>query len=267
MPLLAIPFPMIDPVAVSFGPLVIRWYALAYIGGLILGWWYARALVRRADLWGAVKSPSEESLDDLLVYMALGVVIGGRLGEVVFYQLPYFLENPAEVFQVWRGGMSFHGGMIGAAVAAWFFARSKGIGLLSVFDLCSTVVPIGIFLGRIANFINSELWGRETDVPWAVVFPNGGPVGRHPSQLYEAVLEGALLLIVLAIAARRLGFQKPGRLTGVFGIGYGLARFVSEFFREPDEHIGFLFGGWLTMGMLLSLPVAAVGLWLYRRAR
>lgn len=267
MPLFAIPFPIIDPIAVSIGPLAIRWYALAYIGGLMLGWWYARTLVRSPALWGGVKAPSEPDLDDLLVYMALGIVIGGRLGEVVFYNLPYFLQNPTEILQVWRGGMSFHGGLIGAALAAMLFARNKGLLTLSVFDLCSTVVPIGLLLGRIANFVNSELWGRATDVPWAVVFPNGGPVPRHPSQLYEAVLEGLVLLVALWVAARRFGFRNPGRLSGMFGMGYGIARFVVEFFREPDDHIGFLFGGWLTMGMLLSLPVFAAGLWLYLRAR
>ncbi|HRK24708.1 MAG TPA: prolipoprotein diacylglyceryl transferase [Beijerinckiaceae bacterium] len=265
--MLAIPFPMIDPIAVSIGPLVIRWYALAYIGGLLVGWWYARRLVRQGALWGTVTRPSEVALDDLIVYMALGVVIGGRLGEVVFYNLPYYLAHPAEILQVWRGGMSFHGGLIGAAVAAVLFARKAGVLTLTVFDLCSTVVPVGLLLGRVANFINAELWGRISDVPWAVIFPNAGPEPRHPSQLYQAFLEGAVLLVVLGLAAQRLGFAKPGRLAGIFGMGYGIARLIGEFFREPDDHIGFLFGGWLTMGMALSVPVFAVGLWLYRRAR
>jgi len=267
MGMLAIPFPMIDPIAVSIGPLVIRWYALAYIGGLLVGWWYARRLVRQGALWGTVTRPSEVALDDLIVYMALGVVIGGRLGEVVFYNLPYYLAHPAEILQVWRGGMSFHGGLIGAAVAAVLFARKAGVLTLTVFDLCSTVVPVGLLLGRVANFINAELWGRISDVPWAVIFPNAGPEPRHPSQLYQAFLEGAVLLVVLGLAAQRLGFAKPGRLAGIFGMGYGIARLIGEFFREPDDHIGFLFGGWLTMGMALSVPVFAVGLWLYRRAR
>ena len=267
MPVFAIAFPAIDPVALSLGPLQVRWYALAYIGGLLIGWWWARRLSRQTALWGAVKAPSDAALDDLIVYMALGIVLGGRIGEVLFYNLPYFLANPAEILQIWQGGMSFHGGLIGAAVAAHLFARAKGLATLSVYDLCSTVVPVGLLLGRIANFINGELWGRVADVPWAVIFPGAGPEPRHPSQLYEAALEGAVLLVLMIWASRRFGFVRPGRLTGVFGMGYGVARFLGEFFREPDEHLGFLAGGWLTMGMLLSLPVFAVGLWLWRRAR
>ncbi len=267
MPVFAIAFPAIDPVALSLGPLQVRWYALAYIGGLLIGWWWARRLSRRTALWGVVKAPSDAALDDLIVYMALGIVLGGRIGEVLFYNLPYFLANPAEILQIWQGGMSFHGGLIGAAVAAHLFARAKGLATLSVYDLCSTVVPVGLLLGRIANFINGELWGRVADVPWAVIFPGAGPEPRHPSQLYEAALEGAVLLVLMIWASRRFGFVRPGRLTGVFGMGYGVARFLGEFFREPDEHLGFLAGGWLTMGMLLSLPVFAVGLWLWRRAR
>ena len=267
MPVFAIAFPAIDPVALSLGPLQVRWYALAYIGGLLIGWWWARRLSRQTALWGAVKAPSDAALDDLIVYMALGIVLGGRIGEVLFYNLPYFLANPAESLQIWQGGMSFHGGLIGAAVAAHLFARAKGLATLSVYDLCSTVVPVGLLLGRIANFINGELWGRVADVPWAVIFPGAGPEPRHPSQLYEAALEGAVLLVLMIWASRRFGFARPGRLTGVFGMGYGVTRFIGEFFREPDEHLGFLAGGWLTMGMLLSLPVFAVGLWLWRRAR
>lgn len=263
----AIPFPAIDPVAISIGPLSIRWYALAYIGGLMLGWWYMRRLVRDEALWVSVKAPTEEGLDDLLLYMALGIVIGGRLGEVLFYNLPYFLANPGEILQVWNGGMSFHGGLIGAALAAAIFARRQGILVRTVFDLCSTVVPIGLLLGRIANFINGELWGRAADVPWAVIFPHAGPEPRHPSQLYEAALEGLVLLVLLFWAARRFGFVRPGLLTGIFGMGYGVARFVSEFFREPDEHIGFLAGQWLTMGMALSIPVFLVGLGFFLAAR
>lgn len=269
MSLFAIPFPAIDPVAISFGPIAVRWYALAYIGGLLLGWWYARRLVENAALWGAVKRPSVDDLDDLLVYCAFGVVLGGRLGEVLFYNSAYYWANPGEILKTWNGGMSFHGGLIGAALAVMLFSWRKGLNTLAIFDLCSTVVPIGLLFGRIANFINGELWGRETDVAWGVIFPEAGPEARHPSQLYEAALEGLLLLIVLNWAARRFGFVRPGRLAGLFGIGYGLSRFIVEFFREPDEHLGFLFGGWLTMGMLLSLPmiVAGVGLWLAARAR
>lgn len=255
----ALVFPAIDPVAFSIGPLAVRWYGLAYMAGLILGWWYARRLVAQAPLWGAVKRPSFEDLDDLLVYVALGIVIGGRLGEVVFYNLPYYAENPGEILKVWQGGMSFHGGLIGAALAATVFAKRRGLQPLAIFDLMATVVPIGLFFGRIANFINGELWGRTTDVPWAMAFPQAGPELRHPSQLYEAGLEGLALFVIMGWAARRFGFARPGLLTGLFGIGYGLARFFVEFFREPEEQQGFLFGGWLTMGMLLSLLMVAAG--------
>lgn len=264
--LAAFTYPGFDPVAIWLGPLPIRWYALAYIGGLLIGWWYARRLAADAALWGAVKPPTATDLDDLLVYAALGVVIGGRLGYVIFYNPVYFLTHPLDILQVWRGGMAFHGGLIGAAAAVWLFARRRGLEPLALFDLCSTVVPVGLGLGRIANFINGELWGRETTVAWGVVFPQAGPVARHPSQLYEAALEGVVLLIVLAWAVRRFGFVRPGLLTGLFAIGYGSSRIVSEFFREADEEWGYLSGEWLTMGMVLSLPMILVGIALLAHA-
>ncbi|HRJ68460.1 MAG TPA: prolipoprotein diacylglyceryl transferase [Beijerinckiaceae bacterium] len=262
----AFTFPGFDPVAIWIGPLPIRWYALAYIGGLLIGWWYARSLAAKDRLWGGTKRPAATDLDDLLVYAALGVVIGGRLGYVIFYNPGHFLANPLDTLQVWRGGMAFHGGLIGAAAAVWLFARRRGLEPLALFDLCCTVVPVGLLLGRIANFINGELWGRETSVSWGVIFPHAGPVPRHPSQLYEAALEGALLLIVLGWAARRFGFARPGLLTGLFAIGYGLARIASEFFREADEEWGYFAGDWLTMGMLLSLPMILAGAVFLRRA-
>ena len=188
-----IAYPLIDPVAFEIGPLPIRWYALAYIVGLIGGWWYARRLVAQDALWGAIARPTPASLDDLLVYVAFGVVLGGRLAYVVFYNPGQFLTHPGEIIAVWKGGMSFHGGLIGAALGAWLFAWRNGLPALPVFDLCSAVVPIGLFLGRIANFIKPELWGRVTDAPWAMVFPDAGPLPRHPSQLYEAGLEGLVL--------------------------------------------------------------------------
>jgi phosphatidylglycerol:prolipoprotein diacylglycerol transferase len=264
--LFALPFPAIDPVLVEIGPLAIRWYALAYIVGLILGWWAARRLVARADLWGARPRPAADSLDDLLVYAAFGVVLGGRLGYALFYNLPYFLQNPGEIVAVWKGGMSFHGGLAGAALGVWLFARKRALPVLSVADLCSAVAPIGLLLGRIANFIKPELWGRPSDVPWAVFFPGAGPLPRHPSQLYEAALEGALLFALLMIAVRMGAFRRPGLVTGLFALGYAVGRIVSEFFREPDPQLGFLFGG-ATMGMLLSLPLAAIGVALILRAR
>jgi phosphatidylglycerol:prolipoprotein diacylglycerol transferase len=259
MPLFAVPFPVIDPVLVNIGPLPIRWYALAYIAGLILGWWLARRLAAQDALWGARLRPSVESLDDLLVYAALGVVLGGRMGYVLFYNLDYFLAHPASIPAVWEGGMSFHGGLVGATLGIWLFARRENVPMLSVADICAAVVPIGIFFGRLANFIKPELWGRVSDVEWAMVFPDAGPLPRHPSQLYEAATEGVLLFILLQIALRMGALKRPGLVTGLFAIGYGVARIGCEFFREPDPQLGFLFGG-ATMGMLLSLPLVLAGL-------
>ncbi|MCZ8259816.1 MAG: prolipoprotein diacylglyceryl transferase [Beijerinckiaceae bacterium] len=257
--------PDIDPVAFSIGPIAVRWYALAYIFGLVAGWLYARHLAATARLWGAFRGPTPEELDDLLVFAALGVVIGGRLGFVLFYKPGYYLANPLEILQTWKGGMSFHGGLFGAAAAVALFARRRGLDPYAMADLAAVVAPVGLLLGRIANFIKGELWGRPADVPWAIVFPDAGPEPRHPSQLYEAGLEGLLLLIILAVLVRRTGFRAPGLLAGIFGSGYAAARFLVEFFREPDRHLGFIAGGWLTMGMALSIPMFLAGLWLIRR--
>jgi phosphatidylglycerol:prolipoprotein diacylglycerol transferase len=261
MPLFAVPFPVIDPVLVEIGPLPIRWYALAYIAGLLLGLWLMRRLVAQERLWDGRVRPSIVSLDDLLVYAALGVVIGGRLGYVLFYNLDYFLAHPASIPAVWEGGMSFHGGLGGATLGIWLFARREKVPMLSVADLCAAVVPLGIFFGRLANFIKPELWGRVSDVDWAMVFPDpaAGPFPRHPSQLYEAATEGVLLFVVLMWAVRLGALKRPGLVTGLFGMGYGLARIFCEFYREPDPQLGFLFGG-ATMGMLLSLPLVIAGL-------
>ena len=255
----AIPFPVIDPVLVQVGPFAIRWYALAYVVGLIGGWLYARRLAATEALWGGRPRPTAEHLDDLLVYAALGVVIGGRTGYVLFYNLPFFLANPGEILSVWKGGMSFHGGLVGCALALVVLAKRRGLPILSLADVAAAVAPIGLLLGRIANFINGELWGRAADVPWAMVFPNGGPIPRHPSQLYEAALEGLVLFVILLVAIRGGALRRPGLVSGLFGIGYGLARIACEFFREPDAQLGYLFGG-ATMGMLLSLPLIAAGL-------
>jgi phosphatidylglycerol---prolipoprotein diacylglyceryl transferase len=258
MPLFAIPYPIINPVLIHVGPLPIRWYALAYIAGLILGWLYARSLVARGSLWNGTPHPSVQSLDDLLVYCALGVVLGGRIGYVLFYNFSYYAAHLGEIPAVWKGGMSFHGGLAGAALGIYLFGRRYQVPLLSVFDVACAVVPIGLFLGRVANFIKPELWGRPSDVPWAMVFPDAGPLPRHPSQLYEAGLEGLVLFMVLAIAIRFGALKRPGVISGMFGIGYGIARIICEFFREPDPQLGFLFGN-ATMGMLLSLPLIAIG--------
>jgi phosphatidylglycerol---prolipoprotein diacylglyceryl transferase len=262
------PFPNIDPVAFSLGPLVVRWYALAYIVGFVGGWYLARRLSASAELWGAIRRPTKEHIDDLLVWVAMGIIIGGRLGYVLFYNPSFYLHNPVEILFIWQGGMSFHGGLGGAIAAAFLFARSRGLLGLSVLDVVAVVAPIGLFFGRIANFINGELWGRPApDFAYAVIFPHAGPVPRYPSQLFEAAAQGLLLFVVMLIALRIFGFRRPGLLTGVFGIGYALARISTEFFREPDPQLGFLFGGafaglggGITMGMLLSLPLAIGGI-------
>ena len=266
MPLLAIPFPAIDPVLIQFGPFAIRWYALAYIFGLVIGWRYLRWLVRRPG-W----QMTPEQLDDLLVYVTLGVVLGGRIGYILFYRPDFYFSHPLAMLAVWQGGMSFHGGMLGVVAASALFAHQHKLKVLEIGDAIACAAPIGLFLGRLANFINGELWGRPSDVPWAMVFPNGGPEPRHPSQLYEAGLEGVLLFLVMTyLALRPRPPGSEGRLTGAFLIGYGLARCVGELFRQPDVQLGFLAGG-LTMGQLLSLPMIAVGLalvaWSHRGVR
>lgn len=269
------PFPDIDPVAFAIGPIAIRWYALAYIAGLALGWWGARRLAGADRLWGGVKRPTPVAIDDLVVWVAIGLILGGRIGYVLFYNAQAYLANPLEILAVWRGGMAFHGGLIGAVVAMILFARSRGLPFLPILDLVAVVAPIGLFFGRIANFVNGELWGRPApDFPYAVVFPYAGDVPRYPSQLFEAAGQGLVLFAVMLIAVAIAGFRKPGLLAGVFGIGYGLARIATEFFREPDPQLGFLFGrevdalsGGVTMGMLLSLPLVLGGIVLVLIAR
>ena len=261
MPTFALAFPPIDPILIQVGPLAIRWYALAYIFGLIFGWQYVRRLVRRPG-WRI--GPGD--IDDLLLYVTLGVVIGGRVGYVLFYRPDFYLGNPLEALAVWRGGMSFHGGLIGVVAAIALFAKLRRKPLLELADAVAAAAPIGLLLGRVANFINGELFGRVTDVPWGVIFPRGGPEPRHPSQLYEAGLEGLLLFAILAwFAWRPRHPEAEGRLTGIFLIGYACARSFAELFREPDAHLGYLLGG-LTMGQLLSLPMLAVGLVLVARS-
>jgi phosphatidylglycerol---prolipoprotein diacylglyceryl transferase len=261
MPLLLIAFPVFDPIAISIGPIAIRWYALAYIGGIVLGWIYARALLKDQKLWGGPAPISLAQLDDFILWVTIGIIVGGRTGYVLFYNLPFFMQHPAEIFELWKGGMSFHGGFLGCVAAVMLFARSNNISILSLGDITTAVGPIGLFLGRLANFINSELWGRPADpsLPWAMVFPNGGPLARHPSQLYEAGLEGILLFTVLTVMIRMGALKRPGLILGSFIAAYGLARIVGEFFREPDPQLGFLWGG-LTMGMLLSVPMIIVGI-------
>ncbi len=261
MPPLVIPYPHIDPVLVQLGPFAIRWYALAYIFGILIGWLYARAIVRNDRLWGGPAPLTVTDFDDFVLWVTIGIIVGGRTGYVLFYNLSYFAAHPAELFEVWHGGMSFHGGFIGCVLAVILFARRRGIAMLSLGDITCAVGPIGLFLGRIANFINGELWGRPADaayVPWAMVFPEGGPLPRHPSQLYEATLEGLVLLAVLAFLIHKGALKRPGLIIGCFAVGYAIARSVCEFFREPDVQLGFLWGG-ITMGQLLSIPLFLAG--------
>lgn len=256
------PFPDIDPVIFEIGPLAIRWYSMAYIAGLILGWQYMKRLAVRPP-----KVCDAEAVDDFLFWATIGVVLGGRAGIVLFYQFDYYMANPSKIIAVWEGGMSFHGGFLGVVVAAYLFTRKRGIDPLRFGDLLGCVAPIGLFFGRIANFINSELWGRTAEVPWAVVFPNGGPVPRHPSQLYEAALEGLVLFLVMLVLSRNEKIRaRPGFLMGVFIAGYGTARIIAEFFREPDAYIGFLAFG-TTWGQWLSVPMVLIGLFFVLRSK
>jgi phosphatidylglycerol:prolipoprotein diacylglycerol transferase len=261
---MALQFPDIDPVAIRLGPVVIRWYALSYIASLTGGWRYLR--------WLAGKSRTTVSalqIDDFLVWATVGVVLGGRLGYILFYKPGYYLANPTEIIQLWHGGMSFHGGALGVIVALIVYCRRCKIDILEFGDLLCCVVPLGMLLVRIANFINGELWGRVTDdsVPWAMVFPGAGPELRHPSQLYEAGLEGLALLVILHFLWRVPSIrERRGVLAGSYLLGYGLARATCEFFRQPDDFLGFLWGG-ATMGQLLSVPLMIAGLILILRAK
>ena len=287
-----IPFPDLSPeiFSISIGglTLALRWYALAYIAGIIIGWRMVVAAVSAPRLWPGGQAPmTREQVEQLLTWVIIGVILGGRLGYVAFYQPGYYLQNPGQILQVWQGGMSFHGGFLGVVLASWIFLRRQGVPLLPAADLMALATPPGLLLGRIANFINAELWGRPTDLPWAVAFPGTaaqdcpgviGLCGRHPSQLYEAALEGALLLVVLLWLVWRKGWlARPGGIAGLFFAGYGLARFAVEFVRQPDAQfvtpdnplgLAFQIGGMgLTMGQILSLPMIAVGLWLVLRRR
>jgi phosphatidylglycerol---prolipoprotein diacylglyceryl transferase len=250
-------FPNIDPVLFSLGFIQIRWYSLAYIFGFVIGLWLAKRLLKTWD----TPPYTKEQMDDAIIWIALGGIIGGRL----FY---IFVYNPSlwrDFYKVWEGGMAFHGGILGAFIGIFLYTRKAKTSLASLLDLAAVVTPLGIMFGRLANFINSELWGRVTTSPLGMVFPNGGDLPRHPSQLYQAGLEGLLLLILLYSVAVRGGLKKPWLMSGIFGMGYGFFRFMGEFFREPDAQLGFLWGG-ATMGQLLSIPVFIAGAWLVRRA-
>lgn len=280
----AIPFPDISPelFAIELGPFefALRWYALAYIAALLLGWWIAVRLVKRPPLWSPLAPPLEAArVESLVTWIVLGVVLGGRLGSVLIYNPDYYLQNPHEILMLWRGGMSFHGGLLGVVIAVIAFSRIHGLRLLSVADLLAVATPPGLLLGRLANFINAELWGRPTDLPWGVVFPGESaqscataeaPCARHPSQIYEAGLEGIALGLILWWLVRRGALQRPGRIAGVFFVGYGMARFVVELVRQADPqfitpenpmgHVVELGPLGLSMGQALSLPMIAFGL-------
>jgi len=261
--LYVLPFPAIDPVLVSIGPFAIRWYALAYVVGILIGWRYARSLAARGE-----STLTPILLDDFVTWAVLGIVLGGRIGYILFYDLAQYIEHPLRIFAVWQGGMSFHGGLLGMIIAMALFARRHHLRFFELTDPVAAATPIGLFLGRLANFINGELYGRPTDVPWAMVFPRDDDhLPRHPSQLYEAGLEGILLFIFLFIAVRRFHvLRKPGIESGLFLLGYGVCRIISEYFRQPDIQLGYLIGG-TTMGQLLSLPMIAFGIAFIWRAR
>jgi phosphatidylglycerol---prolipoprotein diacylglyceryl transferase len=246
-------YPDIDPIAFQLGPLKVHWYGITYLVGFLGFWWLG--LVRARQPGSPVRP---EQIGDMLFYGVLGVILGGRIGYILFYNLSAFLENPLIIFQIWEGGMSFHGGLIGVIIAAWIYSRRHDVGFVRLCDFVAPMVPVGLGAGRIGNFINGELWGAPTTLPWGMVFPDAGPVPRHPSQLYEALLEGVALFAILWIFSRKP--RPTGAVCGLFLVGYGVFRFLVEFVRLPDAHIGYLAFGWLTLGQVLSLPMIAVGL-------
>ncbi|MFN2287873.1 MAG: prolipoprotein diacylglyceryl transferase [Chromatocurvus sp.] len=253
-------YPDIDPVAIALGPLQIHWYGLTYLGGLAFAWWLA---VRRSRRPGALLT--RQQVDDLIFWAALGIVLGGRIGYALFYGGDRLAEDPTWILRVWQGGMSFHGGLLGVIVASFLFARRYHVSFPDLLDFVAPLAPLGLALGRLGNFIGQELWGRATDVPWAMVFPNDPlQIPRHPSQLYQFALEGVLLLVIMLWFTRR---PRPTfAASGLFSLGYGVLRFTAEFFREPDAHLGFQAFGWLTRGQLLCIPMILLGLYLLLRA-
>ena len=248
-----LPYPNIDPVALDLGFLQIHWYGLMYLVGIGGAWFLASRRLHAFDpTW------SKEKLSDLVFWVAMGVIVGGRLGYVLFYDLPAYIANPLLILEVWKGGMSFHGGLLGVMLATLWFARRNGKSFFELMDFIAPLVPIGLGAGRIGNFINAELWGKVSDVPWAMVFPTGGPLPRHPSQLYQFALEGVALFVILWIYSRK---PRPTMaVSGLFAVCYGIFRFIVEFVRVPDAQLGYLAWGWLTMGQVLCVPMVLAGL-------
>ncbi len=249
-----------DPVLIDFGFLQIRWYSISYILGILLGWAYALKLIQKTakDKY-SIDNITKTQLDDLIIYLILGIIIGGRLGYIILYNFKYYSQNITEIFKIWEGGMSFHGGLLGVVIAILIFSNKNKLSFFKFSDIVSCVAPIGIFLGRIANFINGELYGKISNLPWAVIFPNGGSVARHPSQIYEALLEGVLLFILINfLALKKNLLMKTGYISGLFLILYSILRIFSEIFREPDSHIGYIFN-YFSLGVLLSLLTLIVG--------
>jgi len=270
MSIAAITYPNLDPVAFSIGPVSVKWYGLAYVAGLLGGWLYVRRMLADIRLWANGQPPfSINKTDDLLLFMTVGVIVGGRLGEVLFYEPGYFFEDPLRIFKIWQGGMSFHGGLAGSILAIYLFARTNGAPLRSVLDICAAATPIGLFFGRIANFINAELWGRASDMPWAVIFPGreAGGIARHPSQLYEAALEGAVLFAVLWWLIYQCDMlRRPGVVAGTFMAGYAVGRSLCEPFRDQDWSHAFS-TYWITPGIVYSIPMILIGVFLIATAR
>lgn len=262
-----LPFPEIDPVALSLGPLKVRWYGLMYLFGFLAAWLLGRWRAKRSQQpGGPTPQWSVQEVDDIITYCVVGLIVGARLGYTLFYDFSYFISNPLHIFMIWRGGMSFHGGLLGLLVAGWYFTRKHDKRLSNVADFLAPLAPPGLFFGRMGNFINAELWGRPTDLPWGMVFPGkaAGGVPRHPSQLYEAGLEGVLLFVILWIYS---GKPRPrGSVIGLFLLLYGVFRFLVEFMRQPDAHLGFIAFDWMSMGQLLCLPMMLVGGYLLFRS-
>lgn len=256
-------FNYINPIAIQIGPLAIHWYGISYVISIIIGWAIAKKITQNQKIWGNSKSPiSNQNIDDSITWIIVGIIIGGRLGYVMFYDLQYYITQPTKIIAVWDGGMSFHGGVIGTLIAIVAFARKRKIPVMSMFDIVTLCSCVGLFAVRLANFVNAELWGKTTNLPWGIVFPNAGEIPRHPSQIYEAMLEGAMMFaILLWLVVKKNKLQNRGFIAGMWLIIYAITRIIIETVREPDAHIGYIFANFITMGMILSIPMIAIGVW------